>query len=852
MEKWFNKSVEEALEALHSQENGLTSEVIAGLQQQYGKNELQASKQKSKLALFLGQFKDVMIIILIGAAIISFAVGEHTDAYVILFIIFGNAILGFVQENKAEESIRKLQQMGAQHALVLRDGKPQKIESQELVPGDVVLLEAGNMVPADGRLIEISALKTEEAVLTGESHSIEKQTSPLTELDLPLGDQTNMVFKGTGISNGSAKMLVTSTGMQTEMGNIAKMLEGESQKTPLQKRLAVFSKQLVVIVLIIGVLVFLYGWWRGEPLLNLFLTALSLTVAALPEALPAVITISLANGAARMVRQNALVRRLPAVETLGSVSYICTDKTGTLTKNSMTVEKRSCESEQDTLMLQAFMLNNEVRVDKDQSLLGDSTEVALVRYALEQGLTQEKSEQELPLIDKLPFDSERMRMSTLHQKGDQYILLIKGAPARIAEVLRTNYQEKKEVWLDENRDWAGQGLRVLFLAYKILDEKPAQITAEMEKDLDFLGMVGMIDPPREEVQEAIAECNSAGIKTVMITGDQPLTAFAIAKRLGMSIEDPSETLTGKELAKLTQEELSDRVLHTTVYARVSPEQKLNIVKTLQEQNQVVSMTGDGVNDAPSLKQADIGVAMGITGSDVAKESAEMILQDDNFATIVKAVKEGRRIYDNIRKFILYVLSCNLSEILIIFFAPIIGLAIPLLPIHILWINLVTDGLPGIALANEPAEKNIMKKPPRPAKEGLFAGNMVFKILSTGIIMTVGAFILQIIAAQRGYDMDTQHSMVFSYLCLVQLGNALSVRSESGSILTTNPFRNPFLLVTILLTGGLQFLLIYFPPLQPIFKTSALGQEALTLTLALTLGSIVVVEILKGIIKAVKS
>ncbi|MGK6352993.1 cation-translocating P-type ATPase [Parapedobacter sp. DT-150] len=845
---WYQQTTEQVLENLGSSPKGLEKDSIAALHDRYGLNQLEAGKQKSKLAIFIAQFKDVMIAILGAAVLISFLVGEHTDAYVILGIIFGNALIGYFQENRAEQAIRKLQQMAAQHTVVMRSGTSMKIEAAQLVPGDVVLLEAGDIVPADGRLLDISALKTEEAVLTGESHSIEKQTAPIDGSDLLPGDQLNMAFKGTVVSNGSAKMIVTDTGMKTEMGKIASMLERDVQRTPLQRRLQRFSKQLVFIVLAICAVIFAYGLYRGEPMLNLFLTALSLAVAALPEALPAVITIALANGAARMVKQQALIRRLPAVETLGSVTYICSDKTGTLTENKMTLEELWQPDDHDeSLLMHALLLNNEVRYDEDGKPMGDSTETALVAHALQKGLTVAEAEKEYPPIDKIPFDSERMRMSTLHRHQDGYILLVKGAPAKIAEVLSARHQDKKQEWLDINRKWASEGLRVLFLAYKHLDNKPDKLDETLERELDFLGIVGMIDPPREAVIDAIRQCKTAGIKPVMITGDQPLTALAIAKRLHLTEATDGSALTGADLQKLEPDELRKKVKEITVYARVSPEQKLNIVQALQQNGEFVAMTGDGVNDAPSLKQADIGVAMGITGSDVAKETAHMILLDDNFATIVKAIREGRRIYDNIRKFMLYVLSCNLGELLVIFFAPIFGLAIPLLPIHILWINLVTDGLPGLALAGEPAEKNTMERPPRPPEESLFAGGLIPRIALTGTLMALGAFVLQYIAMRRGYGIPLQQTMVFSLLSFVQLGNALVVRSLDTSAIRIPLFRNPLLIATVITSIGLQLLLVYTPFLQPVFKTEALPTEAIELTAAISVACVVCIEVTKLVV-----
>lgn len=843
---WYQQTTEEVLDRLESSLEGLNKDDIAPRQERYGANKLQEGKRRSKLLIFAAQFKDVMVWILIIAAAISFFVGEHTDAYVILGIIFGNAFIGYIQENRAEASIRKLQQMAAQHTTVIRSGSPMEIEALALVPGDIVLLEAGDIIPADGRLLEISALKAEEAILTGESHSIEKRTEPIDGDELLPGDQLNMVFKGTVVSNGSARMVVTETGMNTEMGKIASMLEGEPQQTPLQRRLKVFSKQLVVIVLVIAVLIFAYGLYRGEDLLTIFLTALSLAVAALPEALPAVITIALANGAGRMVKQQALIRRLPAVETLGSVTYICSDKTGTLTRNKMTVEEL-WHSGEETLLRQAMLLNNEIRFDGDGKPMGDSTEIALVNYALKEGLTLDAVEKEFPLVAKVPFDSERMRMSTLHEHEGSYILFVKGAPAKIAEVLSEHHASRKEEWLEINRSWARKGLRVLFFAYRKLDAKPEKLDESVERDLDFLGIAGMIDPPREEVLDAIDQCRTAGIRPAMITGDQPMTALAIARRLHLVEEEDDSVLTGAELKKLDEDTLQKAVSHTAVYARVSPAQKLDIVKTLQKNGEFVAMTGDGVNDAPSLKQADIGVAMGITGSDVAKETAHMILLDDNFATIVKAVKEGRRIYDNIRKFILYVLSCNLGEILVIFFAPIFGLPIPLLPIHILWINLITDGLPGLALASEPAESDIMQRPPRKPDENLFAGGLIPRIVTTGCIMAIGAFISQTMAIDRGYGNTLQQTMIFSMLSFVQLGNALIVRSLDKSLFRIPLFRNPLLVITVILSIALQLLLVYVPVLQPVFKTEAMPVAALQLTVLISAACIAAIELSKLLI-----
>lgn len=852
MATFYKLKESEVIDKLQSSPKGLNNDSIAKLQQQFGKNALKETKRKSRLAIFLDQFKDVMILILIIAAIISFVSGEHTDAFVILAIILGNAWIGYSQEYNAEESIRMLQKMSSQHTTVVRNGHPSKIESTALVPGDIILLEAGDVVPADGRLLEVKSFKTDEASLTGESHSIEKTTAAINEDNLVPGDQLNMIFKGSLVSNGTAKAIITSTGMDTELGKIAGMMEVEEQQTPLQKRLSKFSKQLAVIVVVICAVVFGLGLWHGEPPFQMFLTALSLAVAALPEALPAVITIALAQGARRMVKQNALMRKLPAVETLGSVTYICSDKTGTLTKNEMIVEEIQAADDMEDILHYALVLNNDVRFSEKGELLGDSTETALVNYATKNNYTKEAADKKLPLKDKLPFDSERMRMGTLHNYENKWLLFVKGAPARITEILGSKYKDQVPQLLEQNKEWASKGLRVLFFAYKMFDNDPGKIDQSVEKDMDFLGMVAMIDPPREEVIAAIGECKTAGIKTVMITGDQPLTAIAIAQRLNMVDAKAQDNIkAGAELEKINAEEMNEVVKEVAVYARVSPAQKLNIIKALQHNGEFVAMTGDGVNDAPSLKQANIGVAMGITGTDVSKEAADMILLDDNFATIVKAVKEGRRIYDNIRKFILYVLSCNLAEILVIFLASAFGYAIPLLPIHILWINLLTDGLPGLALVAEPAEEDIMKHPPRPPKENLFADGVASRIVFTALIMTAAALFMQWYTISHDYDVRAQQTAVFTTLCFVQLAKAQTVRSMYQSIFKIGLLSNRNMLITILLTAALQLVITYVPVLNPIFKTTPMSAHLIEMVLLVTLISTAAIELVKFISKKLR-
>lgn len=841
MEEWYRLWAEQVRKKLNTSEKGLTSEESAQRLKEYGPNEIKDTQGRSWVNILFSQFKDVMIIILILAALVSVIVGEYTDAYVIVAIIVGNAIIGYVQEYNAEQSMQALKKMSAQYAIVMRDGKTEKVDVGVLVPGDLILLEAGDIVPADARLIDVYGLNTEEAALTGESESVAKHINAIPEKDHLPGDQKNMVFKGTIVSKGNGKAIVTSTGMNTEIGKIAQLLEGDVQKTPLQLRLARFSKIMAVIVIVICLVVLGLGILRGEPLLRMFLTALSLAVAALPEALPAVITIALARGAGRMVKREALIRKLPAVETLGSVTYICTDKTGTLTQNKMTVtEVRNVQGKEE-LLLHSMMLNNEVKESADGKLLGDSTETGIVDHALGKGRTYTDSIQQYPLVSTIPFDSDRMMMSTLHKDGDGWLLLVKGAPGKITERLKDD--SLKEDWLELNRTWAAKGLRVLFFAYKRLQSEPGRLDYSIEQDLELLGAVGMIDPPREGVLEAVQECKDAGIKVVMITGDQPVTAMAIAKELNIAGDD-DKVLTGAEMKKMTDNEFAGYLKSVKVYARVSPEQKVNIVKALQEDGQFVAMTGDGVNDTPSLKRANIGVAMGITGTDVAKEAAHMILLTDNFATIVNAVKEGRRIYDNIRRFVLYVLACNLGEILTILIAPLLGLPIPLLPIHILWINLVTDGLPGLAFANEPVEGNIMKRPPIAPGESLFARGVLNHIMFTGVILAAVALVAQYLANGAGYDLVTQQTVVFSVLCFGQLLNALSVRSVFKHIFAIRLFSNPLMIYSVAGTIGLQFALIYIPFMQPVFKTTALDNYLMSIVLISSVAALLCIELVK--------
>jgi len=834
---WHCLTSKEIFNLTGSSMNGLTREKAALNLAEFGLNELQEKKKKPAWLLFLAQFSDFMILVLLAAAIIAGIAGDITDTIIILIIVVLNAIVGFVQEYKAEKAMEALKKIAAFQAQVIRNGETFTISAAELVPGDLVLLEAGNVVPADIRLIETHSLRIDEAALTGESVPAEKTDKVLTEEDLPIGDRLNLAFKSTLITNGRAKGVVIATGMLTEIGLIAKMLQQSESVTPLQKRMSDFGKKLSYIILLICILLFVVGLLRGEKPLNMLLISISLAVAAIPEALPALITIALARGASRLVRKNALVRKLPAVETLGSVTYICSDKTGTLTQNKMKVVEAEVAPgglkllDNIPLLYCSIALNNDVKPTGENGLLGDPTEIALVNYFNEKYSSETllKLQEQLPRVAELPFDSDRKCMTTVHRYGQQFLVVSKGAIESITESLsdqvNTSGIHKKA------NGWANNGIRVIGFGYKIVEELPEPFSYEsVEKDLLFAGLAGMIDPPREEVKQAIEECKTAGIHPVMITGDHPATAAAIARQIGI-LTDKDLLITGKELQQLDFDVFESKVEKIRVYARVSPEQKLKIVKALQAKNHFVSMTGDGVNDAPSLKSANIGVAMGITGTDVSKEAADMILLDDNFTTIVKAVKEGRRIYDNIRKFVKYIMTCNGAEIWTLFMAPLLGLPIPLLPIHILWINLVTDGLPGLALAGEKAERDIMKRPPRKTNESLFAEGIGYHILWVGLLMAGVTLGTQAWALQNG---DTHwQTMVFTVLSLSQLGHVLAIRSDRVFLYKQGLFSNLPMLGAILLTFLLQLAVIYLPFANSVLKTQPLTFNELVICLAVS-------------------
>ena len=885
---WFNKTVDEVESTLKTNaENGLTAEEAQKRQEEYGLNELKAKKKKSLFVKFLEQFKDFMIIILIISAIISGVVGVaqgegFTDTIIILVVVVVNAIIGVAQENKAEKSLEALQKLSSHVAKVVRDGKLQVIQSKELVPGDIVILETGDYVPADLRIIEAVNLKSQESALTGESVPVEKMAAKIEDEKIGIGDRINMLFSSSLITYGRGKAVVVETGMNTEVGKIADIINtAENQGTPLQQKLNKLGKTLGIVALAICAVIFVVGLLYGKEPIHMFMTAVSLAVAAIPEGLPAVFTIVLAIGVQRMVKRNAIVKKLPAVETLGSASVICSDKTGTLTQNKMTVEKVFCdgnlvnlEESADMIDIQklvyASMLCNDTKISEDDKLTGDPTETALVDMAFK--LDFDPSVYGMfPRVAEIPFDSDRKLMTTVHEENGNYVVYTKGGVDELLANcnsyilegdIKTDLEEYKEIIRKYNIEMAQNALRVLAMAYKVLDHKPtAEEIKELESNLTYIGMVGMIDPPRLEVKDAVQECKEAGIKTVMITGDHKITAIAIAKSLGI-LENDDEAITGTELEEMSDEELIRNVRKYSVYARVSPEHKVRIVKAWQANGEIVAMTGDGVNDAPSLKIADIGCAMGVVGTDVAKEAADVILTDDNFATVVSAVEEGRRIYDNILKAIQFLLSSNIGEIVVLFLAILItpllskqfGVDITLietlLPIHILWINLVTDSLPALALAVDPAADNVMKrKPLKNTKKGIFTKGMTWRIVYQGLmigLLTLTAFIIGLSTPDVSQEEKVKigQTMAFYVLALSELVHVFNIRDNKRSIFKTGIFNNSKLILATVVSASLMFVILFTQGLRDIFGLVMLPAMHVFETVMLVLAPVIIVEIFK--------
>ncbi len=842
-----------------NKDTGLTTAAAEKLLQTVGENRLKEKKKKGILARFFDQFRDAMIIILIIAAIVSFVVvvaeknwGELFEPALILLIVVLNAVMGVMQESKAEKALDALKNMSAPHARVIRDSKEAVIDAALLVPGDIIKLEAGDFIPADARLIDSVSLKSEESALTGESVPSEKDAHTVVLDKAPLGDRANMVFSGCSVTYGTALAVVTATGMNTEMGKIAGLLEGETDNsTPLQKKLSQLGKYLGFMALAACVVIFIVGVLNQIPVLEIFMTAVSLAVSAIPEGLPAIVTIVLSIGVQRMVKRNALIRRLPAVETLGSASVICSDKTGTLTQNRMTLVKAyvdggeieditdNCsQSIKNLLKLGTLCCDGSVIIDGEREQhIGDPTETAIVLAAYKNGMPKETLNSEYERVAALPFDSDRKLMSTVNKINGKLTVIVKGAFDVMAERCKKGDVESARKITEEMSE---QALRVLAVGYKEISELPEEITTEtLEQDLTFLGLVGMIDPPREEAREAVAVCKLAGIKPVMITGDHVVTAKAIAKELGIFSEG-DRAITGVELDKMTDEELDNSVENISVYARVSPENKIRIVKAWQKKDKVVSMTGDGVNDAPALKAADIGCAMGITGTDVAKGAADMTLTDDNFATIVEAVREGRGIYANIKKVVGFLLGTNIGEVICVFVAMLLWHKTPLLSMQLLWINLVTDSLPAIALGMEEVEPDIMTKAPKPKNEGIFAGGLGIRVVLQGLMFAILSLIAFFVGEKTIGTLEAGQTMAFIVLALSQVVQAFNMRSEK-SIFKIGVFGNKTLNKATLVST-LLMAVVLFTPVRIAFSLVILPWELYLVALGLILVPIVVMEI----------
>ena len=857
---FHDKDAKSVLELLNTDKNGLKTAQVKELQEKFGENKLKEKKKKNTFQRFLEQFKDVMILILIAAAIISFVVAciegdpqEFFEPILILAIVIINAIMGVMQESKAEKALDALKSLSAPHARVIRDGVESVIDAKELVPGDIIKVEAGDFIPADCRLIESTSLKSEESALTGESVPSEKDASITVKDNAPLGDRQNMIFSGCSITYGTALAVVTATGMDTEMGKIANLLDSEEEgQTPLQKKLASLGKYLGIVALTCCAIIFIVGLTSGMDVLEIFMTAVSLAVSAIPEGLPAIVTIVLSIGVQRMVKKNAIIRRLPAVETLGSASIICSDKTGTLTQNRMTLVKAYTAKKG---LLEDITENNDDEVkkllafgtlcsdgsvvfegDKEQHI-GDPTETSIVYAAYKNGLKKEDLNAKYPRIGGIPFDSDRKLMSTINEIDGKKVVIVKGAFDVLIERTLGDDIKKAKAVCDE---MSANALRVLAVCYKYIDEIPESLTSEnLENGLTFLGLVGMIDPPRPEAKEAVRICRKAGIKPVMITGDHVVTASAIARELGILL-DGDMSITGSELDKMTDAELDNVVEKISVYARVSPENKIRIVKAWQRRDQVVSMTGDGVNDAPALKAADIGCAMGITGTDVAKGAADITLTDDNFATIVDAVREGRGIYSNIKKVVGFLLGTNIGEIIVVFLAMMLWHVTPLLSMQLLWINLVTDSLPAIALGMEAVENDVMEKSPKPKKEGLFAHGYGVRIILQGIMFGALALIAYKIGEVSTGSLSGGQTMAFITLSLSQVIQAFNMRSDH-SLFKIGFFSNKKLNLSALVSIILV-LLVIFTPAKIIFGLITLDLKLYLIAFSMALIPLVVMEL----------
>ena len=871
----YLQSVEDVFKEVQSSPSGLSSQEAASRLEKYGANTLQEGKKKSLLEKFVDQFKDFMILVLLVAAVVSMFAhqGEPdpTDAIIILAVVLLNAVLGVFQESKAEEAIEALKKMASPVASVLRDGHVEHIKGEDIVVGDVVILEAGDVVPADMRLFEVNTVKIEESALTGESVPVDKDLVIPAGDEVGIGDRTNMAFSSTNVTYGRAVGVVTSTGMNTEVGKIANMLANtEEGKTPLQENQDALGKWLTIMILVIAVIIFVVGMLRGNEWTHMLLTAIAIAVAAIPEGLPAISTIILALGTQKMAQRNAIVRKLPAVETLGGVEIICSDKTGTLTLNQMTVEKMVYDNEihdaseeisKDNIALRVMNLANDTKISQDNSLLGDPTETAMVQYGLDKNYDVREELVNIPRIAEVPFDSTRKLMTTIHQLEDgKYLVATKGAPDMLLDRV-TKIEKHGEVsafteddrttLMKLNKEMATQALRVLAMAYKVIDTLPETVdTDSIEHDLIFAGLVGMIDPERKEAAAAIKVAQSAGIRTIMITGDHRDTAQAIAKRLGILRPDQEDgVLTGGELNDISDEELERTVETYSVYARVSPEHKVRIVKAWQKNGKVVSMTGDGVNDAPSLKQADIGVGMGITGTEVSKGASDMVLADDNFETIVVAVEEGRKVFANIQKAVQYLLSANFGEVMTMFVATMAGWSI-LEPIHILWINLVTDVFPAIALGLEEAEADIMNHPPRGKSSNFLSNGVLPSIFYQGFFEGgITLFVFWYATHIANWGNPVGETMAFATLGLIQLFHAFNVKSVYKSLGTVGAFKNKMFNYAILVSAVMLLSVMVIPGLTTVFDVAILTAEQWLFVVGAAFSIVPIVEIAKAIMRA---